>query len=575
MLNERSYIINTKTYIVLSILIILMVESSYTQEESKNFPVLKGPYLGQKPPGMTPEPFAPNLLPDKYWWHSAPAFSSDGKEVYFSAFIKSEAYSERIMYMKLDDGRWTSPKIAPFSKYFEGGPCFTPDGNKIFFSSARPFFKGGKRREDRDIWYVERNADGWSEPKHTSFNTDTWEDRVYVSDLGNIYYKSNNDIYRVKMINGKFSEPERLSDAINSEYGEQDPCIAPDESFMIFYSSRPGHLGKENGDIYISFKKKDGSWTKAVNMGPTFNKGHIITRFPRLSPDGKYLFFSKLIGPRNDKIFWVDGKIIEKLRPEEAIAKSKASVLEDVRIDILFDNYSFKEGLGQGWGFSCLIRGTEKTILFDTGNDGDLLLSNMKKLNIDPATIDLIVLSHKHRDHTDGLPAVLKKNNGVKVYMLKSFPQKLKDNARELGATVIEISGFQEICNGVFTTGEMSAQLISEMIYEQALILKTTKGLIILTGCGHPGVVEISRKAKEYFNDNILFVMGGFCLSGYEKEAIQDIITNCKKLQIRFIAPTHCTGDVAIDLFKQAYGENYIKVGTGKTITLSVFDQKY
>ena len=303
--------------VIFSLTFFTICQAQENKKDKSDFPVLTGPYLGQNPPGMIPEPYVPNLLPDKYWWHSAPAFSLDGKEVYFSAFIKSEAYSERIMYMKLENGRWTPPKVAPFSEYFEGGPCFTPDGNKIFYSSARPLAKGGKPREDRDIWYVERTPDGWSEPKHTSFNTDTWEDRVYISDLGNIYYKSNNDIYRVKMVDKGFSQPEKLSDAINSEYGEQDPCIAPDESFMIFYSSRPGHLGKEDGDLYISFKKKDGTWTKAVNIGPTFNEGHIITRFPKLSPDGKYLFFSKLVNPRNDKIYWVDAKIIEELKPKE------------------------------------------------------------------------------------------------------------------------------------------------------------------------------------------------------------------------------------------------------------------
>jgi hypothetical protein len=304
--------------IILIILILVGILSARNiKNEEKEFPILEGPFFGQKPPGMSPEPFVPNLLPEKYWWHSSPAFSPDGKEVYFSAFIRNKAYSERIMYMKLENGFWTPPKVAPFSGYFGGGPCFTPDGNKIFYSSARPLAHRGERREDRDIWYVERTADGWSKPKRTSFNTDTWEDRVYISDLGNIYYKSNNDIFMAKMIDDGFSEPEILGDAINSEYGEQDPCIAPDESFMVFYSSRPGHLGKENGDLYISFRKKDGTWTKAVNMGPTFNKGHVCTRFPRLSSDGKYLFFSKLIGPRNDKIFWVDAKIIEELKPKD------------------------------------------------------------------------------------------------------------------------------------------------------------------------------------------------------------------------------------------------------------------
>ena len=276
---------------VIVIIVASIVQAQNVYERETDFPILTGSYFGQKPLGMIPEPFAPNLLPDTYWWHSAPAFSLDGKEVYFSAFKKSEAYSERIMYMKLEDGRWSPPKVASFSEYFEGGPCFSPDGNRIFFSSARPLVQGGERRDDRDIWYVERIPNGWSEPKRASFNTTSWEDRVYISDLGNIYYKSGNDIFRVEMVDNGFSEPNKICDAINSEYGEQDPCIAPDETFMIFYSSRPGHLGKENGDLYISFKNNDDTWTQAVNMGPTFNEGHIITRFPRLSPDGKYLFF--------------------------------------------------------------------------------------------------------------------------------------------------------------------------------------------------------------------------------------------------------------------------------------------
>ena len=143
------------TFVILSLSFLTCCQPQEKTKDKSDFPVLKGKYFGQKPPGMTPEPFAPNLLPDKYWWHSAPAFSPDGKEVYFSAFIRNRAYSERIMYMKLENGRWTLPKIASFSEYFEGGPCFTPDGNKIFFSSARPLAKGGEQRNDRDIWYVQ------------------------------------------------------------------------------------------------------------------------------------------------------------------------------------------------------------------------------------------------------------------------------------------------------------------------------------------------------------------------------------------------------------------------------------
>jgi len=142
---------------LLALLLILFIStisvlSQETSKDKSDFPVLKGPYFGQKSTGMIPEAYAPKLLSDKYWWHSAPAFSPDGKEVTFSAFIKSEAYSERIMYMKMENGHWTLPKVAPFSGYFEGGPCFSPDGNKIFFSSIRPLVKGEGRRDDRDIW---------------------------------------------------------------------------------------------------------------------------------------------------------------------------------------------------------------------------------------------------------------------------------------------------------------------------------------------------------------------------------------------------------------------------------------
>jgi len=562
----------SKNIIVVLLTLLVFVMLALSQEETRDksvFPVLTGSYLGQKPPGTITEPFAPDLLPDKYWWHSAPAFSPDGKEVYFSAFIRNKAYSERIMYMKLENGRWTPPKVAPFSDYFEGGPCFTLDGNKIFFSSARPLFKGEERREDRDIWYVERTPDGWSEPKHTSFNTDTWEDRVYISDLGNIYYKSNNDIYRVKMINGKFSKPERLSNAINSEYGEQDPCIAPDESYMIFYSSRPGHLGKEDGDLYISFKKKDGTWTKAVNMGPTFNEGHIITRFPRLSPDGKYLFFSKLIGPRNDKIYWVDVKIIEEL-------KSKRLQLSpnDVKLQILYDNNPYVDDLQTDPGFSCLIKIKNRTLLFDAGRIGKILMSNIEKLEINPADIEKIVISHNHSDHICGLPVLLKECNKPEVYIVKAMANNVSDYAQGLidesinsaekhASKVIKTTEPLKICDNVYTTGVMGAR-----IPEQALIIQTDAGLIVITGCAHPGVVELTRKAKELLKQDVLLVIGGFHLMGKQPEDIQKVVTDISNLT-HHIAPCHCSGDVARELFKRKFGKNYIKAGVGKIINCS------
>ena len=531
-----------------------------------NYPILRGPYLGQKPPGMIPEPFAPNLLPDKYWLHSAPAFSPDGKEVYFSAFIRSEAYSERIMYMRMKNGSWTPPKTAPFSEYFEGGPCFTPDGKKLFFSSARPLEKGGERRDNRDIWYVEKTTDGWSEPIHTSFNTNSWEDRVYISNLGNIYYMSDNDIYRVKMIDRGFSQPKKLSHAINSEYGEQDPCIALDESFMVFYSSRLGHLGRENGDLYVSFKKKDDTWTKAVNMGPTFNKGHIITRFLRLSPDGKYLFFSKLIGPRNDKMFWVDAKIIEELKSKQLPPSPK-----DVYLQVLYDDNPYLDGLQTDPGFSCLVKINNSTLLFDAGRIGRILISNMEKLGIKPENIGKIVISHNHSDHICGLPTLLEECSKPEVYIVKAKANNVTEYAQELidkairsaekyASNVIKTTEPLKICDHVYTSGVMG-----DRMPEQALIIQTDAGLIVITGCGHRGIVELTKYAKESFNQDVLLVMGGFHLEGKQSEEIQEVVAALSNLT-SFVAPCHCTSDTARELFEQKFEKKYIKVGVGKII---------
>ena len=304
--------------VLTAVLLFLLFSVSCGQDkgtDTNNSTNPEGPYFGNTLPGLEPEPFNMDFIPDRYYLHSSPVFSPDGKEAYFSVFIKNASFSERILFTNRDNGKWTTPELAPFSgDFFDGGPCLTPDGNKLFYSSGRNP-SGTGRKEDRDIWYVERTSGRWSEPIRTPFNTATWEDVPYVSNTGYVYYKSDNDIYKVKMTNSDFSQPEKLSDAINTEYGEQHPCIAPDESFMIFYSSRPGHLGDQSGDLYITFKMSDGTWTNAVNMGPKFNQGHIITRFPRLSPDGRYLFFSKVIAMYTDKIYWVDINVIEELRP--------------------------------------------------------------------------------------------------------------------------------------------------------------------------------------------------------------------------------------------------------------------
>jgi len=238
--------------------------------------------------------------------------------------------------------------------------------------------------------------------------------------------------------------------------------------------------------------------------------------------------------------------------------------VNDLTIKVVFDNNPYMEGLGTAWGFSALITGTEKTILFDTGGDGSLLLSNMNKLAIEPNGIDVVILSHIHGDHTGGLNSFLEKNPIVSVYLPESFPNKFKANVQKYGAQVVEVNQPLDICENVYSTGQLGI-----LIKEQSLIIRTKAGLILITGCAHPGIVKIVNTAKELIKDDILIVMGGFHLEWATKTKIEKIISAFKQYGVRFVAPCHCTGEKARSLFEKHFGENYINIGAGKVITLS------
>jgi len=232
-------------------------------------------------------------------------------------------------------------------------------------------------------------------------------------------------------------------------------------------------------------------------------------------------------------------------------------------IIIVYDNNPFNEELKTEWGFSCLIRGFEKTILFDTGGSSETLLSNMKKLEIDPAEIDIIFLSHAHGDHTGGLEGFLNINNKVEVWVPETFSTKFKDKIKEKGAILREVKGPQQIIENVYTTG-----VLGTWIKEQSLILKTGKGLIVITGCAHPGITLIVSKAKEVVKGNVYLVLGGFHMAGFSKREIEKVIYDFKDLGVQKAAPCHCSGKETIILFEKEYGENFIKAGAGKVIEI-------
>ncbi len=233
----------------------------------------------------------------------------------------------------------------------------------------------------------------------------------------------------------------------------------------------------------------------------------------------------------------------------------------ELRFTVLYDNYLNREDTEADWGFSCLIEGTEKTILFDTGTQPQILMHNVKVLNVDLKKIGQIVISHIHGDHTGGLWAVLEQNPKVKVFFPVSFPPEFGRRVESLQAQAQAVDKPFEICRDVFLTGEMGDE-----IKEQSLIIDSAKGLIIVTGCSHQGIVNILRRAKQVVDKPIYLVFGGFHLEGKPDSEIQEIIAAFKELKVEKCGATHCTGDGPIAMFKKAFGENYVAMGTGKVV---------
>jgi len=303
-------------FTVVSVLAILPF-NSFTQES--DFPILKGSYLGQAPPGMNPIIFAPGIISTAKGEFNS-LFSPDGNEFYFT--VAERGKNCKIMFAKLENKQWTKPRVASFSGvYNDMDPGISADGQTIYFGSSRS--NDNTKKEGCDIWEVVRKPKGlWSEPRNIGEPVNSTKNENYPTKTknGTLYFQSNGhsgsgglDIFRSEYTNGKHSEPENLGSNINSEYNDFDAFIARDESYLIFSSSnRPGGFG--SGDLYIGFKNRDGSWTKAQNMGSTINSSE-IEYCPQISPDGKYFFFTSGRSGNGD-IYWVDGGFIEKLKRE-------------------------------------------------------------------------------------------------------------------------------------------------------------------------------------------------------------------------------------------------------------------
>jgi 7,8-dihydropterin-6-yl-methyl-4-(beta-D-ribofuranosyl)aminobenzene 5'-phosphate synthase len=229
---------------------------------------------------------------------------------------------------------------------------------------------------------------------------------------------------------------------------------------------------------------------------------------------------------------------------------------------VVYDNNAYDPALRTAWGFSCWVESGEVTVLFDTGGDGATLTSNMANLNLDPQAVDAIVLSHIHGDHTGGLTNLLDTGVRPTVYVPTAFPSSFKANVRAR-TDLVEVREPVEIAPNIYTTGQVGSGIV-----EQALVVKTVEGLVIVTGCAHPGIVNMVRRAQEVTAGKVALVLGGFHLGGASQGQIKSIIADFRRLGVQQVAPCHCTGDRARQIFADAYGVNYILVGAGSVISV-------
>lgn len=487
-----------------------------------------------------------------------PEWSPDGRQIAFHKHQSDEVWSINVM-----DADGHNEKRLTDSETQDAAPVWSPDGSQIAFT------------RDEDIWLM--NADG-SDPRLLMDDPVASSGVDWSPDGSQIVFESgrqgNTEIY---VMDADGTNLRRLT---HNEAEDWWPTWSLDGSQIAFMSTLDG-----DWEIYVM--DADGGKLQQLTENTVDDRG------PAWSPDGTRIAFvtNRDTGLPNDTEIYVmnaDGtdpqRITEKTgfewgvdwRPDVAqeadlpapTPTTRARDIEGLRITIVYDNYLYDERLTSEWGFAALVEYKDTVLLFDTGGSATLM-DNMHTLGIDPKTIQAVVLSHEHGDHIGGLLALLAEADHPTVYLLSSFPRGFRNHVAAL-TDVVEVTEALEISPDIYTTGTVAGD-----VQEQALAVRTDEGTVIITGCAHPGVASMVRRGRSSLlpasdgeHAPVALVVGGFHLASEWRQQIQRVITDLQSLDVRRVCPTHCTGDTAIAMFAEAFGDGFISGGAGRVITL-------
>jgi hypothetical protein len=300
-------------------------------------------YLGQTPPGDTPELFAPGVINTEAVELNS-VFSPDGREFFFTRLIEGpdeqEGYPGKtrpiLHHMVYTDGAWTEPRplrLFPDAPHaWAADMAVSPDGQLLYFMGAHPV-DADVTRSDLNLWVSRRLNDAWSVAEPLPEPVNSRSNEIYSSVVadGSLYFNSNrpdltevrSNFYRAqRLVDGGFAEPVNVGWSVDGQLWVGDTFVAPDESYMVLTAVHPSGYG--GGDLYVSFRQVDGDWSEPINLGPDVNSED-LEYCPMVTPDGKYLFFSRRRSDPPDSgwagvvegdVYWVDASVIERLRPD-------------------------------------------------------------------------------------------------------------------------------------------------------------------------------------------------------------------------------------------------------------------